>query len=68
MRARLQKIRKSYGYTQKQFADVLNISRSHYCQIETGEKAPSLKVAIRIKNALDYHNDDIFENKNFFGK
>lgn len=66
MRAKLQKIRESYGYTQQSFADAVGISRSHYGQIETGDKLPSYPVAIRIKNMLNYQNDDLFDNKNFF--
>lgn len=63
MRLKLQKLRESYGYTQQTFSEALGISRSHYAQIETGDKAPSLKVALQIKKTLAYKDDDIFENK-----
>ena len=62
MRVRLQKIRESFGFTQQQLADIVGISRNHYGQIETGVKNPGLEVALRIKNALGYSKDDIWEN------
>lgn len=62
MRAKLKKIRKEHGHTQQSLADSVRASRSHYAQIETGDKNPSLKLAIRIKEALNYHDDDIFDN------
>ena len=60
MRTKLVKLREARGYTQESFSALLGISRSHYSQIETGEKNPSLKLALRIKRALDYFKDDIF--------
>ena len=62
MRVKLVKLREVSGYTQETFAKAIDISRSHYSQIETGEKAPSLEVALRIKRVLGYNNDDIFFN------
>lgn len=41
----------------------VNISRSHYSQIESGEKDPSLKVSLRIKRVLGYGGDDLFFNQ-----
>lgn len=64
-RTKLKRIREAYGYTQQSFADAVGISRSHYAQIETGDKLPSYPVAIRIKNMLHYQGDDLFNNKNF---
>lgn len=65
MRAKLQQMRKAQGYTQQTFSNAVGISRSHYAQIETGEKAPSLKLAFRIKRMLNYYGDDIFDNTLF---
>ena len=65
MRVRLQRMREVQGYTQYSVADALNISRSHYSQIESGEKNPSLKLAISIKNLLGYKSDDLFDDKVF---
>lgn len=60
MRTKLVKLREGRGYTQATFSKAVGISRSHYSQIETGEKEPSLKVSMKIKRVLDYQNDDIF--------
>ena len=65
MRVKLRRLRESYGFTQKTFSEALGISRTHYTQIETGEKQPSLRLSLRIKKVLDYHNDDIFDNTAF---
>lgn len=62
MRVKLVKLREAAGYSQQTFSEAIKISRSHYSQIETGEKDPSLKVGLRIKRVLKYQNDDIFFN------
>ncbi|MEG1894596.1 MAG: helix-turn-helix domain-containing protein [Oscillospiraceae bacterium] len=63
MRVKLQKIREGRGYTQQSFSEAIGISRSHYSQIETGEKEPSLRVGLKIKRMLKYEYDDIFFNQ-----
>ena len=62
MRAKLQQLRKSLGYTQQTFSAAVGTSRSHYAQIETGDKQPALRLALRIKRVLNYYGDDIFDN------
>lgn len=62
MRVKLQNVREAQGYTQQTFSEAAGVSRSHYSQIETGEKSPSLKVAIKIKKTLGYNGDDIFDD------
>ncbi len=62
MRVKLQKLREAAGHTQQSFSAIIGISRSHYSQIETGEKEPSLRVGLKIKKALGYQYDDIFFN------
>ena len=62
MRAKLQHLRETNGYTQQTFSEAVGISRSHYSQVETGEKQPSLRLALRIKRVLNYYGDDIFDN------
>lgn len=62
MRVKLQKLRQAMGYTQQTFSDTVGTSRNHYSQIETGDKNPSLKLALRIKKVLNYQGDDIFDN------
>ena len=62
MRAKLQQLRKSNGYTQQIFSAAVGTSRSHYAQIETGDKQPALRLALRIKRVLNYYGDDNFDN------
>lgn len=62
MRAKLQHFREAKGFTQQTFSVLIGISRSYYSQVETGDKQPSLRVALRIKQALGYYGDDIFDN------
>lgn len=62
MRTLMQQLRKQQGYTQKTFAVELGVSTSHYSQVETGDKQPSLNLGLRIKRALNYYGDDIFDN------
>ena len=63
MRMKLQELRKAHGFTQVSMSQATNISRSHYSQIESGEKDPSLKVSLRIKRVLGYNGDDLFLNQ-----
>lgn len=62
MRAKLQKLREAHGYTQQTMSAAVGVSRSHYAQVETGDKQPSLRLALRIKRVLSYYGDDIFDN------
>ncbi len=64
MRVKLAALRKGMGYSQETAAEKLHISRSHYSQIESGDKTPSLDVALCIKQVFDYYSDDIFLNVN----
>lgn len=61
MRTKLKNLRTACGFSQYTFADALGVSRSHYSQIETGDKTPSLPLARKIKSILGYTNDDIFD-------
>ena len=63
MRSKLIKMRRQAGYTQYTIASIVGVSRSHYQQIENGVKNPSLSLAIKIKDALNYKEDDIFYNQ-----
>lgn len=62
MRAKLQRLREASGYTQQKLSAAVGVSRSHYSQIESGDKQPSLRLALRIKRVLNYYGDDIFDN------
>lgn len=63
MRVRLTEMRKAQGFTQDTFAEAVGTSRSHYSQIETGDKSPSFRLVLKIKRALNYFDDDLFENR-----
>ncbi len=45
---KLQKLRNSYGYSQKQIADKLQVSPSIVSGYETGERTPSTEVLLSI--------------------
>ncbi len=62
MRKYLKQKRIKKGYTQSQIAEMLNISRPHYCKIETGIRTPSLRLAIEIKKIIGYEGDDLFDD------
>ena len=62
MRAKLQRLREANGYTQKTFSAAVGTSRSHYSQIETGDKQPALRLALRSTRVLNYYGDDIFDD------
>lgn len=62
MRVKLRQFRQARGMSQEAVAKAVKISRTHYCQIESGEKDPSLKVSLRIKRVFGYVDDDLFTN------
>jgi len=68
MRAKMRQLRTERGYTMKYLAKELGVSLSHYSQVETGDKQPSLDLALRIKRTLNYDGDDIFDNVSLAGK
>lgn len=68
MRVKLQRTREAYGFSQQQFADAVGISRSHYSQIETGDKNPSFDLARKIKSVLNYPGDDLFDEQPLIGR
>ena len=62
MRTNLKEVRKNKNLTQLQVAHKLNIERSYYTKIERGQRTPSLDIALKIKEILNYNDDDIFKN------
>lgn len=64
MRNKLKTIRTDKGFTQQEISDLVGIDRSFYTNIELGVKNPSLQVALRIKEVLNYFDDDIFLTNN----
>ena len=49
---RIRRLRINNGLTQEQVAEVLNISRSFYSRIETGEKGCSIDLFVQIVKCL----------------
>ena len=64
MRFRLIQIRKMRGKRQWEMAEFLGVARSTYTQYETGRSSPKLDDAVRIKQFLNYKEDDLFFNLN----
>ncbi|MDK2811080.1 MAG: putative transcriptional regulator [Petroclostridium sp.] len=64
MRKKLKEIRIKRNLTQKELAELAKIDRVTYTNIELGNKNPSLSVARKIKDALQYEGDDIFFENN----
>lgn len=56
--SRIQQLRSQHGYTQEEFAKVLNIDRSNLSRIESGKRGCSLDVLIQLSDlfgvTLDY--------------
>ncbi len=60
MRDILIKCRKKKKLTQENISKMLGIGRSTYNAYELGTINPPLKIALKIKEILNYKNDDIF--------
>lgn len=57
---KVSEIRHNKGISQKELAQVLNISVNYLNKIERGKRDPSLKLAVRIAKLLDCTLNDIF--------
>ena len=58
--SKLAEIRKQKGYTQKEMAEALGIARSTYSGYENEYFRIPITFALKIKEILNYKNDDIF--------
>lgn len=59
---RIQKLRKSKGYTQQQFSEMVGISTNYLSDVERGKSFPRPEKLVSIMNTLDCSADDIFED------
>lgn len=59
----LKQLREKQALTQKQVANLSCISKSHYTQIESGNRTPSVSVAKRIAYTLNFHWHIFFDNQ-----
>ena len=57
---RIQRLRKETGMTQEEFAEKINISRTHIGHIEQGRKTPSIKLMEKISKALKIRMSELF--------
>lgn len=52
--------RREYKYTHMDMANMLNISKSYYCQIENNKRKLTYDMAYRISKILKCKPDDLF--------
>lgn len=60
MGLKLKEVRIKKGYTAKEMAEKLNISRAFYSQLENDKRTLSYKMAVSISKILDTKPDNIF--------
>lgn len=53
--------RRKNGYTQLQFAELLDIDRSHMCAIELGNVGSSLDVIFKLCRVLEIKPSELFD-------
>ena len=58
---KIQRLRKSAGYTQEEFAEMVGISRTHIGHIEQGRKSPSLEIIEKIARILKTKIANLFD-------
>jgi len=57
---KLKEIRTKKGYTYKQMANFLNISKAFYWQIENGNRTLTYKMAVKIASIFNKKPDSLF--------
>ena len=57
---KVQRLRKSEGFTQEELAEQIGISRTHMGHIEQGRKSPSLEIIDKIARKLKVKVSDLF--------
>lgn len=65
MLTNLKKVRLEKKLSQKRISEMVGISESYYCQLETGARRMSLPLARKIAVVLDQSMDDLFMPPNF---
>ena len=64
---RIQKIRRTKGYTQQQFAEMIGLSTNYLSDIERGKSSARLDKLVAIIIALECSADDVFSDVIKFG-
>ncbi len=62
MREWLIELRRSKGLTQTAVAEMAGISRAYYAQLESDQRNPSIKVAIRLARLLAFDWTSFYEH------
>lgn len=57
---RIQKVRKSRGYTQQQFSEMVGLSTNYLSDVERGKSSVRLDKLVAIINSLECSADDVF--------
>ena len=63
MKTNIRQIRKARGLTQKQLADIIDVSESIISQYENGRKSPSNETLLKLGEALDCSVSDILDDR-----
>lgn len=50
---KLQKLRKAMGYTQQEFANILNVPRTQIVMYETGSRKPSAAFCLKLRETFN---------------
>ena len=61
--AKLKILRKSYGFTQKNVADALNVERSTYTYYETGKTRPDIVQTVKLAKMYNVNTDYLLGHK-----
>ena len=68
MGQKIQSFRKEHGYTQEQFAKMIERTTQHLSKIERGEKTPSLNLLFTICQKLNIGPAELFKDSLGSGK
>lgn len=59
---KLKQLRQKNKYSYQYVADILNISKTYYWQIENNKRRLTYELAIRISDVFNLKPDDVFYN------
>lgn len=60
MNETLRNLRYEKGYTTREMADMLEISKAFYCQLENNKRTLSYKMAYKMAKVFNLKPDDVF--------
>ena len=62
---KLKELRKSFGLTQEELANRINISRVNYTRYENGKVRPDYETLLKLADFYDISLDEFFNRKKF---